>query len=229
MPALTSLGTTSGSAGATLALTLSINVPAGSTIVVAVCEHGPVTPGTMTDDASHVYTQPETQGFSSNRDLQIFYSDNVSLNSGQKITFTKKTSGDVTIMSAFYLTDINHMTPVDSAVSSKASGTAGTPAITSPSPTNPGEFFVVVGASTASGHTVPDAGWGIGFDSVNDGTFMWMGGQSLLNTGSGTEAWNPSWTVGNWAAIVIAFNVSINIIMIPSNNPRNFHTTMVGY
>ena len=93
---ITSLGTTSGASGATLALG-GCTVPVGALIVVCVDENAnTASRGTVADDAGNTYTRAiagNNNAGNANGYGALYYAYNAAALSAQNITFTRVTSG----------------------------------------------------------------------------------------------------------------------------------------
>lgn len=191
-PVVTNIGTASNLPGATVTLT-GVTVPAGALIVVVVNEANNtfISPSSMTDGTN-------TYSFDTNTG-DIYYVANASALSGATITYTKQISGDDTVISAFYATNIAASSPIDSATHGLGSTT-----VTSGTPVQSGELFVaqLFVESSAAPTITQDTGDGWVFPpntvSLFDGStlFQTLSGGTQVNVGTGTKTYTPTITGG---------------------------------
>ncbi len=223
--AVTTIGTAIDNvgSGATLAITVpGGGVPSGALIVVAAGEGllaSYSTGGSMTDTAGNTYTQITHTNIPVGDFAEVFYAKNVTaLSSGNSITFTKQTSGDEAVLSAFYATGIDTSGPLDTAVTATATGTSSTPSVTSGTPAIAGELFVacLISQSNTQTYTQDSGnGWAApfdtnGFDGTNLGSnVVWVAGGNQVNSGTGTKTFAPTMSIlARWAAIVVGFKAA---------------------
>jgi len=135
-----SLGTASGTAGATVDLP-GVTVPAGSTIFVAAYEKNTTSggPGTFADSVGNSYPLINdssigtvTNGHATNN----YASNSLALNNGT-ITYTKRVSGVFTSLVALYVTGLRKNSPLDQNSTAQNFASSATP--------NSGNIFPTVG------------------------------------------------------------------------------------
>jgi hypothetical protein len=191
-----------GSTAASLAIG-SLTVPAGALIVVVV-EYGAAgAAGAVTDGASNSYSVASSANFATNASTgAIFYAKNVSPLSSQTILYTPPSTSSIA-MSAFYVTGGGSSAALDLVTtpvttSTALSMTSGTPAVS-------GELFVgaaLIGAAfsgtytQASGFSTPPVSVTFG----SSGSRV-LGGGNLINAGTGTETFAPTFAGSTPSAI----------------------------
>jgi hypothetical protein len=213
--ALTSIGSNSGAAVASVAVTVGVGgVPAKSLIVFCSCDASSNGPGgTVADTALNTYTSAVSalnnntlaSGFGT-----IFYAWNsVALSSGNTITYTPATTLRNAAVSAFYAAGMaNTSNPLDKTAS--GTGTSSTPSVTSGVPKYSGELMVGVvswaglgtdtftqDATNAAWATPPVQPSTLALADVAGGTFV------RANVSALTYA--PAITTHAWAALSATF------------------------
>jgi hypothetical protein len=207
-----SLGSTSSSTGATL--TLTVTVPAGALIFVAIHEKTTTAGGTVGDGGTNSYTainSANPNASTANGIGKNFYAWNAGALSAATLTYTKAGSGNSSSMSAFYATGIQTSAdPLDAAVTATpTTGSSTTPSVTSGTPGAAGELMVGavawLGATTdtftedGAYATPPDSAF-----SFNTG----VGGGNLVNAGSAAKTYAPTITSHPWAAFIYGFKAA---------------------
>ena len=224
-PVITNIGTNLNNSGATLTIT-GVTVPAGALIFVGICEYASgdnTTGGTVADGvnagnyaAGTALANGDNPSYIQYRGFgRYHYIANSSALSSATITYTKNTSGSAAVMSAFYVTGIAAVSPLDTAVSASNNDSTSTNplfTLTSGTPSVSGELFVALvttdGGSwfaqdTANSWATPPV---LVYNTLN-GTGQVAGG-TQINAGTGTKAFAPGNTSGasrNWAAWVLGF------------------------
>ena len=130
MSSVTDLGGNSNSSGTVLTLA-NINVPAGSHIVVFVHEYTLSGIGTLADGTNGSYTSAQVgnpNNSSTGGYFGCFYFTNSSPLSNETITYTKKSSGSRTVITASYISGAKNVAPT---VSLKGAGNANSASISS--------------------------------------------------------------------------------------------------
>ncbi len=205
-PVPTSIGTNTGSAGATVAVTVpGGGVPAGVLIGVLVTEFNVTAGGTLADTAGNTYSTAQN-GISVNgngRGYFFFVLNATALNSGNTITYTKATSGNTASITAFYSTGIATSSALDGTVTATATGNSASPTVTSGSAAQSGELFVgALWYTQTGGAFTQDTGhgWAIPPNAATTTNCQAAGG-SQVNAGTGTKIFNPTVAAGSDYAI----------------------------
>lgn len=203
---VTDIGSNGNSTGATVAVTIPAGgVPSGAVIVVVTGEGSGVnfsTGGSMSDTVN-TYSQITHLNNGTNLGYGVmWHADNVSaLTSANSITWTKQTSGDVGVISAFYATGVS-ASPLDTAVTASTAASTSTPSITSGTPSVAGELIVggLTGTPASNGTlTFTNGGSFVTpFDTVNS---------SVSGSGSATAAGGHEINAGS-AAVTFSGTLS---------------------
>jgi hypothetical protein len=209
MVAITSVGTTSNTSGATLALS-GVTVPAGVLLCVSTYESNGGTSIGSVADTVNTYTNNASLllgGFTSNPRVGLFFVPNCLALSGGTITYTKRNSGSTCCMSVFYATGVIPSSPYDANVYASsnfgASGSTNNPVgtLTSGTPTVGGELFLgfAVGSNTANSDNWggTDAAWTL-INTAN--TANWNAAifsSYFINSGVSTKSFSPANTDGS--------------------------------
>ena len=217
----TNLGTSSSSSGATATLT-GVTAPANSLIVVCIAEND-TGAGTVSDSVNGSYTYLDSQQQSFGPvNLNIYYFANSAALSSAVITYTKKTSGSVTVLSAFYVTGANALAPFDPNVSASSTAYSAfsstlSPTVTSGTPNSPYEMMIGVlgwfaqNAPTynqVSGFSTPPNL--AGPTAVTSGVMALEGGV-LINPTKTAVTFNPTLTYGS-SQIMSASAIIVGVI-----------------
>ena len=208
LPVVTNINTATSSSGATC--TMSLTVPAGATIFVLVGENAG-TIGTLADATNGSYTAVSSVSFNAAADVgAIFVFDGSAALSGVTLTYTKHTTGDSVVMTAFYVSNVSASSVIDVAVTATATGSSTAPSVTGGTPGATNEL-VVGGVFCTGAPTYTQAGgFGATPSSVSVSTTLTVAGGSMFNNGSGTTTFAP--TLGTsepWAAIIVAITAVI--------------------
>lgn len=211
---VTTVGTNANVLGGTVAVTVGVGgVPAGTLIVVAVCERSASgTSGTVADSAGNTYTSIVAANLNASAALgrgTLFYVNNATaLVNGDTVTYTKNASGVACAMSVCYATGIDKTSPLDTSVTASATASTTTPTVTSGTPVVAGELFI--GALLFTSGSPQTFSQGSGFttppDEVMSGTLgsdARVDGGNLINSGTGTETYAPTLTLARSLAIFI--------------------------
>jgi len=228
----TNIGTNSNTSGATVTLT-GVTVPAGAMIFVVTDEYISSVGGTLADTVN-TYTAGTAIANENNAGYgfgKYFYVLNcVALNNGT-ITYTKSTSGDTALISAFYVTGIATSSALDTAVTSTAYG-SGTISLTSGTPAVAGELFVAFATSydAYKNWFTQDTthGWATPPTAVNS-TSHHIDGGTQVNTGTGTKIFAPSGSDVNthYAAWILGFEPASALSTLPPT-PTIFRTPTIA-
>jgi cellulose 1,4-beta-cellobiosidase len=196
---VTNIGTNYNSSGTTLAISSSVNVPAGAMIFVAVAEFSASSIGSLSD-GSNTYTSGSLSLYNNGKAM-YFYVLNATARSNITLTYTKNSSANHASMSAFYATNIATSAALDTAVTvtrdtySSATNplftsTSGTPAVA-------GELFVAVLEAIKLAGNGSDIsldtshGWSAPLTAVTSDIYDIIIGGTQVNSGTGTEIFAP--------------------------------------
>lgn len=209
---LTSIGTNSGSTGATLAIaSTSAAVAAHGTILVCVAEDNTAgIGGSVADAVGNTYvpiTGKALNNANTNGFVRAFVAtDVIALPIHSAITYTRQTSGVNAVIDATQVTGFTGVATLDSAVTATASGTGTSISVTSGAPSVANELMVgIVGSqSTSFGQEASPLAWSAPPSDTNS-TVSHLSGGNRINTGTSAMTYAPTQTSSVWAAIIIGF------------------------
>lgn len=201
---ITSIGSNTGAAGATLTLT-GVTVPAGALIIVCTVENGAAAIGTVSDSVNGSYTNINNGNFGTVGG--IFYFNNTASLSSATITFTKNASGNDTDIAAFYATGQATSSVVDTAASATNFSGGGNPTVTSGTPANSGDLFVgMAGPNTNVVSWTQSTGFTNAIGSAGVVSVCSLGLGYAVNAGTTALTYNPTvGTAGAYPACIAAF------------------------
>lgn len=245
---VTAIGTNTGATGATLVITTSAVVPAGSLIVVGVTEKSTTgVNGSIADSGSNSWNTSQSGNLAAlaadGRGMVFFVFNSKSIANGGTITYTRNTSGASCAMSAIFITTTRTATnPEDTASRNSATGTTGTITVTSGTPSTGEDVFVGVlldsGSTTAGGNATftQATNWtnSTGFQASTGGS-----GGSRVNIGvrqqigaRATFAYAPtlSSTAQQWILLITSFVIVPEPAAYQEDALKQFKTLeVVGY
>ena len=199
----------SGGNGSNTTVVLSgVTVPAGAIIVVAVTEaSGDALLGSVSDSAGNSYSliTSADAGGSSFYESGIFYSTTGNALSGGSLTYTKHNGVANTAISAVYVTGAKASSPLDTAVTQRATGSSSAPSVTSGTPTSQGELFIAtVGWPNAT--LTQDSGHGWASPPAQGSSTANVAGGNQINSTAAALTFSPALgSAQSWAAFVIGF------------------------
>jgi hypothetical protein len=231
---ITDQGNIGAASGTTLAITLVSNISAGDSICVGTLTNG-TNAGTLSDDAGNVYSLVDSGNPNNNTAngvgaLWVCHSC-LALSSGQKITWTKPTSGiwsfsAGSITGGPFITDVNP-TPTTGTGNANPSISSGVLASA-----NEAVFGCLCTNSTAAPDTITNpSGWTVPFSrAFPTGGGPCVRGGSIVVSSTSSVTYNPTISVGRAFILFLAsFKISIRTIpqLIGLSSPeivsRTFH------
>lgn len=205
---VTNIGIATGS-GATLTVTPSSAVPAGSLIIIGAQDNGGAAIGSsqIADSAGNSYTLILST-INSPGAMAAWFSTNANgISTSQTITYTKINAINGGCLTTCYVSNAQGF-KLDSGVTATAIGTSSTPSVTSNLPKDNGEIFfalasedtVALSLSQDSGH-----GWSAPPNEASGGSNDLMGG-SKIPTSRAAQTFSPGSTASvAWTAGIFSF------------------------